>query len=275
LASGDDAPNVAVLGTTGRWDPDQYVRFRDERAQPFYDLAALVRRHPGMRVVDLGCGPGELTRWLHVELQAGETLGLDRSPEMLAAAAAHAGGGVRFERGDIVEFAASGGHGPYDLIFSNAALQWVSGHATLLPQLRSMLAPGGQLAIQVPFGGDHPARSVLGEVAAAEPYASAMQGYRRPGGAQPPDWYATRLYELGASEQVVRMNVYGHLLPSARSLVEWFKGSALTPYRERLPEEMYGALVEAYARRLVEQFGDDRPYFLPFNRILMWARWES
>jgi trans-aconitate 2-methyltransferase len=255
------------------WDPQQYSQFRDERAQPFYDLAALVQRRPGMRVVDLGCGGGELTRWLHFELEAAETLGVDRSQEMLAAAAQHAGGAVRFERRDIVDFAANGEPGAFDLVFSNAALQWVTGHATLLPQLCKLLAPGGQLAIQVPLGGDHPARPVLAEVAASEPYASALRGFARAPGAMPPDWYATRLHELGAAEQIVRMNVYGHVLERPRLLVEWFKGSALTSYRERLSSALYDSFVAEYTRRIVEGFGDDAPYFLPFNRVLLWARW--
>ena len=59
------------------WDPNQYERFKAERAQPFYDLVSLVEREPGMRVIDLGCGTGQLTAWLHSELGASETLGID------------------------------------------------------------------------------------------------------------------------------------------------------------------------------------------------------
>src|SRR5262249_4128181 len=91
------------------WNPDQYARFGAERSQPFYDLLDLVREGPagggrgprGGRIVDLGCGTGELTRVLHERLGAAETVGLDSSPAMLARSAAVAGGGLRFEAGDI------------------------------------------------------------------------------------------------------------------------------------------------------------------------------
>src|ERR1700690_2329494 len=111
------------------WNPDQYERFRDERRQPFFDLLALVRPRPNMRVVDLGCGTGELTRLLHDRLQASATLGLDSSAGMLERSQAFAGDGLRFERGDLTAFAPSE---PYDLVFSNAALHWAPAHPELL-----------------------------------------------------------------------------------------------------------------------------------------------
>ncbi|MGB8930562.1 MAG: methyltransferase domain-containing protein, partial [Anaeromyxobacteraceae bacterium] len=136
---------------TDAWNPELYARFAAERAQPFHDLLALVRAHPGMRVVDLGCGPGELTAHLHRALAARETLGLDSSDAMLARAAAHAGGGLTFAKGDVGAFSGEG----YDLVFSNAALHWVPDHEPLLARLAGALAPGGQLAVQVPANHDH------------------------------------------------------------------------------------------------------------------------
>src|SRR3972149_5256184 len=90
-----------TTSSTGAWDPVQCRRFGSEGAQPFHDLASLVERMPGMRVVDLGCGAGELTAWLHRELAASETLGVDADSAMLAQAAAHAGAGGRFEVADL------------------------------------------------------------------------------------------------------------------------------------------------------------------------------
>src|SRR5262249_57814005 len=93
------------------WNPAQYERFAAERRRPFDDLLALVRPRPGMRVVDLGCGTGELTRALHDHLGARDTLGVDRSPAMLAKSAAFVVPGLRFEQGDIADF---GGARPWD-----------------------------------------------------------------------------------------------------------------------------------------------------------------
>src|SRR3954452_21827170 len=101
------------------WNPEQYARFRNERARPFFDLLDLVQPRPGMRVVDLGCGTGELTRVPHRRLAARETIGIDSSPAMLDKSAAFAGEGLRLEQGDIGAFMGEGG---YDVIFSNAAL---------------------------------------------------------------------------------------------------------------------------------------------------------
>src|SRR5689334_7220819 len=135
------------------WNPDQYERFRNERSQPFFDLMALVQPRPEMRVVDLGCGTGELTRVLHQTLKASDTLGLDSSAAMLTKSESLAGGGLRFERRDIAGFA---GQDAYDLIFSNAALHWLQDHESLLETLTRALKPAGQISVQLPANDDHP-----------------------------------------------------------------------------------------------------------------------
>ena len=110
---------------TDTWEPAQYDTFEREREQPFYALLALVRRERAMRVVDLGCGTGKLTRTLHEQLAALETTGIDRSSSMLAAA--HGGAppppGLSFEADTIESFVTQASpQAPWDLIFSNAAL---------------------------------------------------------------------------------------------------------------------------------------------------------
>jgi trans-aconitate 2-methyltransferase len=254
------------------WDPHTYERFREERRQPFRDLVGLVVPVPGGRVVDLGCGTGELTADLHRQLRAAETLGIDRSPSMLKDSAAYAGNGVRFERGDIATFAGR----DYDVVFANASLHWVEGQEALLARLAGALRPGGQLAFQVPANHDHPSHTVATEVAAEAPFAEALA--RGPGsGARPwnvllPEAYATRLDELHFVEQNVRLQVYGHRLPETEAVVEWVKGTLLTHYRERLPAGVYEDFVARYRQRLLGRLGEHRPYFYPFKRILCWAR---
>jgi trans-aconitate 2-methyltransferase len=88
----------------------------------------------------------------------------------------------------------------------------------------------------------------------------------------PPEVYADLLYELGAKDQVVRMEVYGHELDSTDEVVEWVMGTLLTPYRERLTPELFEAFVERYRERLIEELGEREPYFYGFRRILCWAR---
>ncbi len=260
----------------GAWDPAQYDRFHDERSRPFYDLAAMIAREPAMRVIDLGCGTGELTAWLHGELGAAETLGVDSSPQMLALAAPRAGEaaeGLRFERADIVELCAQPQRaGRYDLVFSNAALQWILDHGTLLPRVAALVAPGGQLAVQVPANGDHVAYRLAYELAGEQPYAAALEGWRREDPVLAPEWYAETLFALGFEPPRVRLEVYPHVLPDTLGVVEWMKGSLLTPYRARLPAALYERFVAEHERRVVAELGEHSPFFYPFKRILMHAR---
>jgi trans-aconitate 2-methyltransferase len=266
------------------WSPDQYARFRDERSRPFFDLLSLVRpaararksaghaANTGMRIVDLGCGTGELTQVLHRELGARETIGLDSSETMLAGSGAFAGGGLRFVREDIRAFAGGTLGGEYDLVFSNAALQWVPGHETLLVRLTEQLAPGGQLAVQMPANYDHVSHATAAEVAAEGPFAEALGGYTRPNTVLSPEAYATILDRLGYQEQHVRLQVYAHHLGSRDDVVEWVKGSLLTDYQRRLPPPLYDQFLARYRARLLPRLPDTQPYFYAFKRILMWAQ---
>ncbi len=254
--------------STSAWNPAQYERFRDERSQPFFDLLALVRPRPGMRVVDLGCGTGELTARLHAHLLARATLGLDNAPTMLARSQAVTADGLRFELGDIAAFAPAE---PYDLVFSNAALQWLPDHATLLPRLTTAVADGGQLAIQMSANDDHPSHATAAEIAAEPPFREALEGYVRQSGVLPPEAYAVLLHRLDYREQHVRLQVYGHRLGSRDEVIEWVKGTLLTDYQQRLPADLYAAFLARYRERLLPRLDDSRPYFYPFKRLLIWA----
>ena len=242
------------------WDVDQYERFKNERAQPFRDLAALIEPRPNMRIIDLGCGTGELTRELHEQLSAAETLGIDSSESMLQKASPLST--LHFQLGDIASFTTDR---PFDLVFSNAALHWIPNHEQLFARLMSLLAPNGQLAVQMPANHDHPSHRLAAEVATSfgiEP---------RTVNVQPPEFYATLLHRLGFARQHVRLQVYGHVLPSTADVVEWTKGTTLTPYREALSSDRYEAFLAEYTKRMVNALGDHRPYFYTFKRILLWA----
>jgi trans-aconitate 2-methyltransferase len=250
------------------WSPEQYGRFRDERAQPFFDLMALVQPRPGMRVVDLGCGTGELTRALHRHLGAREALGIDNSPAMLAKTAAYAGDGLRFAAGDIGAFT---GDGEYDLVFSNAALHWVPDHPALLRRLTAALTADGQLAVQVPANDDHPSHATAVAVAGEPPFREALAGHVRRSPVLAAEEYAALLYRLGYRRQVVRLQVYAHELASREAVVEWVRGSVLIDYQRRLPADLWPRFLEAYRAALLPQLAETQPFFYPFKRILFWA----
>lgn len=250
------------------WDPEQYARFAEERRRPFHDLAALVQARPHLRVLDLGCGTGNLTAWLHRALQAHETVGVDRSPAMLAEAAHQAGAGLRFELADIAAYEPPA---PLDLVFSNAALQWLPDHDALFARLAGFLRPGGQLAVQLPAMDDHPSHRVARELAAQPPYAEAL-GDGWPLCTLAPEQYAVLLDRLGFIDQSVRLQVYLHRLPSPDAVVEWVKGTLLTAFEARLSPALFEAFLRDYRRRLPDTLGSDRPYRYAYKRILLWAR---
>ncbi len=255
------------------WDPEQYRKFDAERSAPFWELAALLQPSSFARVVDLGCGDGELTAGLTDRLGAGEAIGIDSSTAMLERAAKHERVGLRFERGDLAEW--TGDH-EYDLVFANASLQWVPDHETVLARWTDALKPGGQLAVQVPSNGTHASHQVANEVGATEPFLSAM------GGSVPvdpsavyvltPERYAELLFDLGFQAQHVALRVYPHVLAHSSDVVEWVRGTNLNRFFERLPVELHEPFVETYRAALLERIGLHEPYLYSFKRILMWAR---
>lgn len=250
------------------WQPRQYARFREEREQPFRDLLTLVEPVPGGRVADLGCGAGALTPLLHERTRAAETVGLDRSAAMLAESARHARDGVRFERGDIAAFDGRG----LDVVFSNAALQWVPDHEALFPRLAAALAAGGQLAVQMPANHDHPSHTIAHALVREPRHAQALGGYVRANPVREAEWYAELFARLGFARQHVRQQVYLHRLAGPEEVVEWVKGSLLTDYRQRLTPAGYEAYLAEYRERLLAALPDERPHLYPFKRLLLWGR---
>jgi trans-aconitate 2-methyltransferase len=260
--------------TIDTWDPRQYDKFQREREQPFYDLLGLVRPAPAMRVVDLGCGTGKLTRVAHERLTAHETIGLDRSGSMLTASRAGVlPPGLRFEIGTIEDFVAHASGG-YDLILSNAAFHWVEDHDALLRGLSAALAPSGQLAFQVPAQHDEPSHQIADELTDVEPFRTAFGRWHRPQPVLTPDAYARLLYRCGFEDPNVRLIVYPHVLASRDQVVEWMKGTLLTEFERRLPpgSDLFTHFVEEYRRRLIGRLEASQPFFFPFKRILGWGR---
>jgi len=244
------------------WSPEQYERFKSERRQPFDDLLGMVEKHPRMRVVDLGCGTGELTRELHETLGAEETLGIDNSESMLLKAGHFGNEMLRFEKGDIEAFVTDK---PYDLIFSNAALHWVPDHEQLLTRLTNLLSTRGQIAIQMPANDDHASHVVAASVAAQFGIAP------RPDYVLPVQRYAEILHRLGYERQNVHLQVYGHVLPSTADVVEWVRGALLTHYESVLPEGKFDDFLTEYRARLQDVLGEERPFFYTYKRVLLWG----
>lgn len=250
------------------WNPQQYKKFQNERNRPFEDLLKLILAKPGMRIVDLGCGTGELTKHLHEELHAASTLGIDSSSAMLKEAQLYQASCLSFKQGSIEQFDP---FEKYDLIFSNAALQWVPNHKELFSKFSTYLKPQGQIAIQVPDNYDFPTHAIAREIASKEPFNEIANIERAPTVLSLID-YANLFYKLGFTKQNLRSQIYSHQLESTQSVIEWVQGSLLTHYRSCLPPDIYAQFFECYRKRIYEHFGDQRPFFFPFKRTLLWVQ---
>jgi trans-aconitate 2-methyltransferase len=253
------------------WSPVQYDKFKRERSQPFFDLMALLKPKARARVLDLGCGTGELTAELHQHLHGEETLGMDSSGEMLKKSSAFAHEGLRFEIGDIQTWSAEKS---FDIVLSNAALQWCADHKTLFREIHKALRPGGQLAVQMPMNHDYPTHVLAKTMSLEEPWVSLLgtESSAKPSNLLTMEEYAKLLFDLGFEEQTVFVKVYGHRLESREEVIEWVKGTLLTGFKSRFSDADYEKFVKAFRERLFLQLADEKPFFYPFKRIFLWAQ---
>jgi trans-aconitate 2-methyltransferase len=250
------------------WDPRTYQRFSDERSRPFVDLvrrvqARLAEDHDVSRVADLGCGTGHLTAMLAETWPRARVTGIDSSSEMLAAAGGTAeddrwGGRLSFALGDVREWRSAE---PVDVLVTNATLQWVPGHAELLPRWVDTLAPGGVLGLQVPGNHSAPSHALLRETITDGPWASRLGPLVRGGASgteavHAPEEYAELLFSAGCDEVDTWETTYVHVLDPAGedgddAVLRWVSGTALRPFLDALQDEgERTAFVDSYAERL-------------------------
>lgn len=251
------------------WDANVYLQFAGERAQPALDLIARIRLPDPARIMDLGCGPGNSAAMLRARWPGADITGLDSSAEMIAAAT------QAYPEGQwILEDAASWtAETPFDLVFSNAALQWLPDHARLFPHLLAQVAPGGAFAVQMPAHFQSSMHQVILEVAEDASWRSRMDAPRNALTRESPAFYYDLLQPL-ASRLDLWETEYYHVLDGPQSIVEWFRGTGLRSYLEALETEeqrqrFEQRVLEGYTRAYPRQ-GDGRILF-PFRRLFLIA----
>lgn len=255
------------------WDPDRYLAFADERGRPFVDLLARVGATAPRSVVDLGCGPGNLTALLADRWPAADVVGVDSSPEMVEQARATEER-VAFRVGDLREWSpvsTSSTTGGVDVLVSNATLQWVPDHLDLLPRLVGSVAPGGWLAFQVPGNFDEPSHTIRTQLAAEEPYAMHTRGVAVPSSHGPAD-YLEALAGLGCRVDAWE-TTYLHLLAGPDPVFAWVSGTGARPTLQALPDDLRAAFETEFKRRLAAAY-PERAYgvVLPFRRVFVVAQ---
>lgn len=257
------------------WDPGLYLRFAALRARPFRDLVDHIEVDEPELVVDLGCGPGNMTVSLCERWPRAMVHGIDSSADMLAQAATLAGPRLAFTLGSIESWRPDG---PVDVIVSNAALQWVPDHPRLLATWLSALRPGGALAFQVPLNVDGRAAQIFRGVATSPRWADRLAGVASSdspsaagGVARPAEEYVHALGRLGARVDAWE-TTYQHLMPGEDGVLEWYRGTGLRPYLDALDEDAAAEFRAEVASALREAF-PAHPYgaLLPFRRVFVIA----
>lgn len=254
------------------WDPGQYLKFGGERLRPALDLLARVPVESPARVVDLGCGTGSITRILAARYPRAAVTGLDGSAEMLAKAAKEPTPGemIAWEQADIATWTA---RHKVDLVYSNAALQWLKGHETLFPHLVDQLAPDGVLAVQMPRNHGAPSHTLMeAEIARRPKLAERLKSKPRSYPPGEPGYYYDLLRPRCAAVDIWQTE-YLHVLAGEDPVVEWTKGTALKPVLDALePDERDDFLAEykSACRNAYKPRPDGKTLF-PFRRIFIVA----
>ncbi|HYP84789.1 trans-aconitate 2-methyltransferase [Variovorax sp.] len=233
------------------WNPALYTRYEDERTRPAHELLARVPLRSARLAIDLGCGPGNSTQLLVERFPGADVIGTDNSQAMLDAARerlpAHSHPRVRFELSDIAAWQPPVAP---DLIYANAALQWVPDHERLLPRLLDTLVPGGVLAIQMPDNRAEPTHQLMRDVAAEPEFAAAIGDYTR---LRTELLDLTGYYDLLAPRAAhidVWRTAYQHPMASARAIVDWVRATGLRPFVDPLTPELRERFLAEYERRV-------------------------
>lgn len=242
-----------------KWDPGSYEEFMEERLRPGLDLINRIEHPAPAHIADLGCGTGRLTAALAGRWPDASVVGVDRSPEMIAAAP---GANVTFELGDIETWSPAR---PVDVVFANASLHWIEDHATLFPRLIALLSPGGVLAVQMPLSWDQPSHRALRE--AALEFGVEIDA--------PPTQEPQDYLEMLAGEPLTRrelwVTTYYHVLTGETPVLRWVAATGMKRFLSRLEpgdEPRYRA--EA-ARRITAAYPPDADgaTVFPFTRLFI------
>jgi len=252
-----------------KWDAELYLRFSSERTRPSVDLTARIAIPDPGRIIDLGCGPGNSTAVLRQRWPKADITGLDSSPDMIAAASKsyphH-----EWLVGDITAWSAGIA---FDVVFSNAALQWVPSHEVLFPHLFAQVAPSGALAVQMPSHFNSPLHREILETAGNASWRHLMGPALNALTKKPPSFYYNLLQPLAARLEIWETEYY-HVVDSPHSIIEWFRGTGLRPFLAVLESEdqrkRFEELLLAKYTRAYPPQNDGRILF-PFRRLFIIA----
>lgn len=253
------------------WNPEIYNQFKDIRYQPFFDLMNLISSDGLRNGVDIGCGTGEQTKILSEKFDKADFTGIDPSPEMLSKSKEFAGKNLSFTISTVEEFINLNAGQKWDLVFSNAALQWSNNHEHLFPQLISLLSDQGQFAVQMPVQNENLLNKILIELVQEKPFADFLQGWKREPSLLNIDRYAQIMFENGLTNIQIIQKVYPIIADDPQKLFDFIAGSALIPYIERMSDSQQQLFTAEYRSRIQKAF-KKFPAIYAFKRLLLYGK---
>jgi trans-aconitate 2-methyltransferase len=252
------------------WNPDLYLKFDKERTQPTVDLVSRIDFDNPGKIIDIGCGPGNSTQILVQRWPDSVITGVDNSPAMIEKA-----------RNDypeldwrILDAGKDAIEEKYDLIFSNATIQWIPNHADLLKRFYKLLSDKGQIAIQLPLFFDMPIGKAIERIAEDNRWSSKARVVRELFTIYNYSFYYDNLSELYHSIDIW-VSDYVHILDSPLSILEMIRGAGLRPYLDRLETDNdKNDFEETVLKEIVKDYPlqKDGKVLFPFKRLFFIAK---
>lgn len=251
------------------WNADHYLQFGAERTRPAVDLVQRIQIDRPRRFIDIGCGPGNSTEVLRGRWPEARIAGLDSSREMIAAAR------QRYPEGDWIEADAATwtSDEAFDVVFSNAALQWLPDHAAVVSRLFGLVAPCGALAVQIPSYSRNPVRVHIHEISEDARWTDRMAAARSALTMEPPAFYYDVLSPMAAKIDLWETE-YSHVMTDADAIVDWISSTGLRPFLAALSSaEERGSFLETLRERVAESYPQraDGKVLFPFKRLFVVA----
>lgn len=211
------------------WNADEYLKFANERTQPCIDLANRIRLYEPKTVADIGCGPGNSTSVLMNTFPKAKITGYDNSESMINTAKG------KYPDADFVLSSVWNLDKNFDLVFSNACLQWVENHENLIPFLMSKINSGGILAVQMPMNGQEPLFKIIKEVANNSRWDFSSVYFEKNDILTPAEYYD--ILSANCKHFNIWETVYYHIMKDHKKLIEWVRSTRLRPYLDVLNED--------------------------------------
>ncbi|MEI6578822.1 MAG: methyltransferase domain-containing protein [Eubacteriales bacterium] len=229
------------------WNANQYLKFKNQRTQPAIDLVSRISVEHPKKVIDLGCGPGNSTGVLAERFKDASILGVDNSADMIATAKEnypHLDFSICDIGGDLSALGKD-----FNIVFSNACIQWVPDHRHLIKNLLGLVGNGGVLAIQIPFNFNEPIHRIIDEVAAGNVYLPEKRPYH----VLTTGEYFDIFSEISNNFDIWEV-AYNHVLDSHRDILEWYRGTGMRPYLSALPKDEQPLFEQAVLSRIVRSY---------------------